>query len=132
MSKKQVIGSFGEPTSVYRNNLIYVLEDSSILRISLRDKVVTSAEFKYQNPQKIEDSDSRKLTLVQMESENNFDGSPKWFFAGNPKDGLIYKISSLGKIETLTWVPPFTYGTNRPKQLQALYKDFRVKQTSNL
>jgi hypothetical protein len=132
MTENQVLKLYGEPFAHNRNLYTYIFQDSSELLITFRDQVVTSAEFKYKNPPKIEDPEMRKLTLVQMQSEENFPSQPKWFFAGKPEDGMIYKITSAGEIESLTWVPPFSYGANRPKQVQALLRDFRVKQTSNL
>ncbi len=132
MNEKEIIKKFGSPTSKQRNILTYIFDDSSELRISLRDNAVNSAEFKFKTPPKIEDFNLKKMTLVQMESHEFSFESPKWFYAGNPKDGMIYKISSTGEVESLTWIPPFTYGENKPKKLQALYKDFQIKQSLNL
>jgi len=132
MNEEQISDHFGEPFAKIGNVFTYILDDSSELTISFRDGVVSSAQYKFKNPPKIKDSKLKKLTLVQMQSEESFYNRPTWFFAGNPKDGLIYKVTSNGHIESLTWVPPFSYGNHQPKQLQALLKDFHLKQSSHL
>jgi hypothetical protein len=121
----------GLPTSQDRNLLTYIFDDSSELTITLRDDIVSSAKIRFRSPIKIEDPDFRKLTLVQMESDTLTE-KPSWFFAGKPAEGLVYKITSDGFIESLTWVPPFTYGSKDPKNLQALLKDFKTQQTINM
>lgn len=123
---------FGSPTARERNSMTYILEDSSHLMITLRDDVVASAVVKYRNPIRIEDPQMRQLTLVQMAPGDLQDGNPSWFFAGKPEEGLIYKITQQGEIESLTWVPPFTYNSNQPKNLQTLVRDFKSQKTSNL
>ncbi len=132
MSAQEVENQFGYPFSKERNELIYILEDHSQLIITLRDNLVASALLKFHRPLKIEDPKLRQLTLVQMSSENLGTESPSWFYAGNPADGLIYKITQDGEIQSITWVPPFTYGQNQPKNVQALLKDFRIKNLTNL
>lgn len=128
MSAKEIKKVFGVPTVEDRNQMTYILEDSSELTLSFRDKVVTSAKVKYRRPLAAHDPELRKLTLVQMDStaESN---QPSWFFAGKPEEGLIYKISDKGLIESLTWVQPFTYSHHRPKNLQALLRDFNSHRT---
>lgn len=121
----------GSPTSKVRNQLTYIFDDSSELTVTLRDDIVSSAKIRFRSPIKIEDPDFRKLTLVQMESDTLTE-KPSWFFAGKPAEGLVYKITSDGFIESLTWVPPFTYGSKDPKNLQALLQDFRTQQTINM
>ncbi len=123
---------FGSPTSRERNNITYILEDSSHLMITLRDDVVASAVVKFHNPIHIEDPQMRQLTLVQMSPADLGNENPSWFFAGKPEEGLIYKITQQGEIESLTWVPPFTYNSNQPKNLQTLVRDFKSQKTSNL
>jgi hypothetical protein len=133
MSLKQVETSFGSPTSQERNQITYIFDDSSELKITLRDDVVASAKVKFHRPLKIEDPQMRQLTLVQMESNAFDEEKQSWFFAGKPSEGLIYKITSDGVIESLTWVPPFTYGNNnQPKQLSALVHDFQNQHSVNL
>lgn len=122
MSLEEVYEKFGTPDSKDRNQLTYILKDASQLHLSLRDDVVSSAVLKYHRPLKLEDAEIRRLTLVQMDHS---EGNPSWFFAGKPEEGLIYKITSKGEIETLTWVKPFTYGTGQARNLQALLLDFR-------
>ncbi len=73
----------------------------------------------------------KQLTLVQMSlADQNEDAS--WFFAGKPQEGLIYKITQNGMIESLTWVPPFTYGSNQAKNLQVLLQDFKSQHLSKM
>jgi len=129
MSIEQVYEKFGTPDSKDRNQLVYILKDASQLYLSLRDEVVSSAVLKFHRPLKLEEPEIRKLTLVQMShSEEN----PSWFFAGKPEEGLIYKITSKGEIETLTWVKPFSYGSNEARNLQALLLDFRKYNLSRM
>jgi hypothetical protein len=129
MSISELESNFGSPFSRQRNSVIYILEDSSQLSITLRDDVVASAVVKFHNPMRIEDPEMRKLTLVQMSADIQ---DASWFFAGKPSEGLIYKITQNGEIESLTWVPPFTYGSNQPKNLQVLLRDFKNQHLSNL
>lgn len=132
MTMEQLEESLGSPYSRDRNELTYVLEDSSQLYISLRDDRVTSALVKFHHPIKIEDPQMRQLTLVQMNSDSLEGDRPSWFFAGKPEEGQIYKITQNGEVESITWVPPFTYGANQPKNLQALLQDFRSRHLKNL
>lgn len=132
MTEAELDQLFGSPTSRDRNNLTYILEDSSHLSITLRDDVVASAVVKFHKPILIEDPQMRKLTLVQMSPADLGNENPSWFFAGKPEEGLIYKITQQGEIESLTWVPPFTYQSNQPKNLQTLVQDFKTQKTSSL
>lgn len=126
MTVKELENTFGAPSAQNRNQLTFILEDDSELFITLRDNLVSSAKVKFHLPIKIEDPQMRKMTLVQMEELN--ETSPSWFFAGKPEEGLIYKITSNGYIESLTWVPPFSYYNNRPKHLSAIFRDFHLSQ----
>lgn len=130
MTVEQVEENFGAPSAQERNQLIYIFEDSSEMVLTLRDEVVASATVKFHQPVKITDPEMKKLTLVQMESESLMSGEPSWFFAGKPEEGHIYKITAQGVVESMTWVPPFTYAQHRPKQLQALFRDFRSQRTN--
>ncbi len=132
MTEVEVEEKFGTPYSRDRNVLTYILEDSSQLSITLRDDVVASAVVKFHNPIRIEDPKMKRLTLVQMSPADLSNENPSWFFAGKPEDGLIYKITQRGEVESMTWVPPFSYGSNQPKNLQALLRDFKTQHTSNL
>lgn len=132
MSVSELESNFGSPDSRQRSSLIYILDDSSQLTITLRDDLVASAVVKFRNPMRIEDPEMRKLTLVQMSPADIQSGDTSWFFAGKPSEGLIYKITQNGEIESLTWVPPFTYGSNQPKNLQVLLRDFKNQHLSNL
>ena len=132
MSVSELEKSFGSPTSRERNTITYILADSSQLTLTLRDDVVASAVVKYHNPIRIEDPQMRQLTLVQMSGEALESEDPSWFFASKPEEGLIYKITQKGEIESLTWVPPFTYGTHQAKNLQVLLRDFKSQHTSQL
>ena len=130
MTSEELENSFGHPDAQIRNQLIYILEDSSKMIVTLRDDVVASARVEFHHPIKIEDPKMRQLTLVQMEADSINEAEPSWFFAGKPESGLIYKITSHGSIESLTWVPPFTYSRNNPKNLQALMQDFKTRTSS--
>lgn len=132
MNVTEIESSFGVPSSKDRNQLTYIFDDSSVMVLSLRDDVVASATVKFHQPMKITHPEMRKLTLVQMESESLMSDEPSWFFAGKPEEGLIYKITSQGAIESMTWIPPFSYSQHQPKQLQALLQDFRSRQVTNL
>jgi len=131
MDMNDLEDAFGTPSAKERNKIIYILEDHSELMITLRDGVVASARLKYHRPLKIGDPKMKQLTLVQMESDA-INSRPSWFFAGKPEEGLIYKISGNGAVESLTWVPPFTYGSTQPKRLQALLRDFQNKHLSKM
>lgn len=132
MTVAELEDDFGAPFERNRNELTYILEDSSQLIITLRDNLVASALLKFHRPLRIEDPKLRQLTLVQMNASELEGDRPSWFYAGKPEDGLIYKITQKGEVETITWVPPFTYGNNQPKNVQALLKDFRIRHLSNL
>lgn len=129
LSVQEIEHSFGTPSSESRNSFTYVLNDGSVLSITFRDQKVSSAKIRFSKPMKIQDPEIRKLTLVQMDSEALQTSNPSWFFAGKPEKGLIYKITSDGTIESLTWVPPFTYAHNQPKRLQALLSDFKSQRS---
>lgn len=131
MTVDQIESVFGVPSAQNRNQLTYIFEDASEMVITLRDDIVASAKVKFHQPVKIEDPQMRQLTLVQMESET-LSSQPSWFFAGKPEEGLIYKITANGVIESLTWVPPFTYQQKQPKQLQALLRDFQSQNVTQL
>lgn len=132
MSVGEISKHFGTPSAQARNQYTYILTDGSELVFTLRDKLVSSATVRFHRQIQIQDPEMRKLSLVQMDDHNPENKRPSWFFAGNPEEGLIYKITSGGVIESLTWVPPFTYGSNRPKHLQALLRDFHSQQIHNL
>jgi hypothetical protein len=132
MNVSQIEETFGVPTAQNRNQLIYVLDDSSELTITLRDNVATSAQIKFINSVKVNDPELKKLTLVQMDPEETHSGKPNWFFAGKPEEGLIYKITASGIIESITWVQPFTYRNVRPKNVQVLVRDFNTRELSSL
>ena len=128
MTEEETRASFGSPTAINRNEWIYIMPDSSELIITLRDNKVTSAKLKYRESVKVTDPELKKLTLVQMDNSPTQSGEPNWFFAGKPEEGLIYKITSVGRIESITWVPRFKYGNNRPKKVQALVRDFNRRE----
>lgn len=123
MSAQELEAAFGTPSDKYRNRVTYVFGDSSQLIIDLRDGVASSARLKFHRPLKIEDPKVRRLTLVQMQSDAS--NRPSWFFAGKPEEGLIYKITAEGIVESITWVPPFSFEKTQPKHLQALLRDFK-------
>ncbi len=131
MGLSAVKKSFGAPTSENRNILTYILPNSSVLTITFRDDVVTSAKVKFIQPVTVTDPELKKLTLVQMDPALN-DEKPSWFFAGAPEQGLIYKITADGVIESLTWVEPFTLHSQQPKNVQALLRDFNSTNLSNM
>jgi hypothetical protein len=128
MTEEETRSNFGAPTAINRNEWIYIMPDSSELSITLRDQKVTSAKLKYREAVKVTDPELKQLTLVQMDNSPTQSGEPNWFFAGKPEVGLIYKITSAGRIESITWVPRFKYGNNRPKKVQALVRDFNRRE----
>lgn len=132
MTARDIKQNFGTPSAHTRNLYTYILDDGSELFITLRDEKVSSAKVKFHKTVKIQDPDMKTLSLVQMDMHDVGSNSPSWFFAGKPEEGLIYKITAAGTVESITWVPPFTYGNNRPKHLGALLNDFRSQQVSNL
>ncbi len=132
MKLSELEESFGSPFAKNRNQLTYILKDSSELVVTLRDEIVASAIVKFHRPLKIEDPEMRGLSLVQMDAGDMSGEHPSWFFAGKPEEGLIYKVSARGVVESLTWVPPFSYTSHSPKHLQALIKDFTSQNSSRL
>lgn len=129
MSAEQVSEKFGTPSAQSRNLITYILDDGSELTIVLREEKVSSAKVKFHRTIKIEDPEMRKLTLVQMETIETEENNPSWFFAGSPEEGRIYKITSTGVIESITWVPPFSFGGQKPKQVGALLREFHTQRT---
>lgn len=127
MSLKDVQKTFGSPSAQHHNQFVFILIDGSELTVTLRDKRVSSATVRFKQLLKIQDPVMRKLTLVQMASHDIETNHPTWFFAGKPEEGLIYKITSEGVIESLTWVPPFSVSQNQPKNLQALLREFQTQ-----
>jgi hypothetical protein len=132
MTVRDIEKNFGTASAENRNQMTYILDDGSELFITLRDQKISSAKVKFHRMIKIQDPEMRQLSLVQMDAQNFESNQTSWFFAGKPEEGMIYKITSDGVIESLTWVPPFTYANNQPKHLQALLRDFHSQQTSNL
>lgn len=130
MTLNELEVTFGSPSAQFRNQLTYVFDDASELIVTLRDDTVASAKVKFHVPLKIEDPKMKELTLVQMET--SVEDRPSWFFAGKPEEGLIYKITADGTIESLTWVPPFYYTNSQAKQLQALLLDFKNQHLSKM
>lgn len=129
MSLKEAQKTFGSPSAQSHNQYIYILNDGSELTLTLRDKRISSANVRFKRVLKIQDPEMRKLTLVQMASHDLETNNSSWFFAGKPEEGLIYKITSEGIIESLTWVPPFSVSQKRPKNLQALLQEFRTQRS---
>lgn len=129
MTLQDIENHFGTPSAESRNHYTYILHDGSELTITFRDQRVSSAKVKFHRVIKIQDPEMKKLTLVQMDADQFETNNPSWFFAGKPEEGMIYKITSQGVIESLTWVPPFSVTQNRPKQLQALLQDFNSQRS---
>lgn len=125
MSVEELKVSYGAPVYKNLNKMTYLFGDSAQLIVTLRDQEVASAQLKFHRPLKISDPQIRQLNLVQMELKNTQDLS--WFFAGSPEDGLIYKITTNGVIESITWVPPFSYQGKSPKHVGRLLRDFQDK-----
>jgi hypothetical protein len=128
MTAQSVSTKFGTPSAQERNRLTYILDDNSELQITLRDDLVSSAKIKFLKSIKIEDPEMKKLTLVQMDMVETESSHPSWFFAGSPEKGLIYKITSNGLVESITWVPPFSFSGNSPRKVGLLYQDFKSQQ----
>jgi len=129
MSEQEIENIFGSPSAEVRNQAIYILEDGSELMITYRDKQVSSATVKFHKIVKIQDPEMRKLTLVQMAPNEIDSANPSWFFAGKPEEGLVYKITSEGLVQSLTWIPPFSANHNQAKHLQALLRDFKSQRS---
>ena len=132
MSLAQTSELIGTPTAVDGTRWIYILEDQSELVLSFRDDVIWSASLNFQEPKEIEDPDFKELTLFQIGIDGSDTENPSYFYAGEPGEGKIWKVNAQGKIESLTWVPPFQQTTLQPKNIQALYKDFRGQYRMNL
>lgn len=124
MSVGELENAFGAPVNKHINQLTYLFANSAQLIITLRELEVASAQLKFHRPLQISDPQLKQLNLVQMELKNQ---DLSWFFAGNPQEGLIYKITTDGVIESITWVPPFTYQGKSPKKIGALLRDFQDK-----
>lgn len=125
MSVDELKTSFGAPVYKHLNQLTYLLSDSAQLIVTLRDQEVASAQLKFHRPLKISDPQLKQLNLIQMEFKTHQDMS--WFFAGNPEEGLIYKITTNGVIESITWVPPFGHKGQSTKHVGTLLRDFQDK-----
>ena len=132
MTVSELEKEYGAPFSRQRNMITYILEDSSQLIVTLRDEVIASAIVKFHRPLQIEDPELKKLSLVQMSPADIQNENPSWFYAGKPEEGRIYKITQDGYVESVTWVPPFTYNKQPEKNLQALVQDFKTQHLSNL
>ncbi len=128
-SIKKVIGL---PTASDNQKWIYIFEDQSELALSFRDEVLWSATLTYHEPKEIQDPDFKELTLVQVGIDSAGSSKPAYFYAGAPGEGKIWKVNAQGKIESLTWVPPFSTGDHAPKNIQALYRDFRGQYQANM
>jgi len=124
MTPDQVQDLLGYPTDKSDVETTYILDDSSEILLSFRDNELSSAKLKLKTPMKVSDSALSQLRMVQLSAPSLMESRPSWFYAGKPEDGLIYKINAEGYIESLTLVPPFTY-QYQPKQLQALYSEFK-------
>lgn len=129
MSENEIENVFGSPSAEIRNQAIYILDDGSELSITYRDKHVSSATIKFHKVVKIQDPEMRKLTLVQMATNELDSSNPSWFFAGKPEEGLVYKVTSEGIVQSLTWIPPFSANHNQAKHLQALLIDFKTQRS---
>ncbi len=132
MSSAMVSSAVGLPTSTDNQKWIYVFDDQSELVLSFRDEVLWSATLNYHDPKEIQDPDFKELTLVQVGIDSSDSAKPAYFYAGEPGEGKIWKVNANGKIESLTWVPPFGNGQNQPKNIQALYRDFRGQYRMNM
>jgi hypothetical protein len=129
MFENEIERIFGTPSAENRNQATYILDDGSELTITYRDKQVSSATVKFHKIVKIQDPEMRKLTLVQMATNDLDSTNPSWFFAGKPEEGLVYKVTSDGIIQSLTWIPPFSANHNQAKHLQALLMDFKSQRS---
>lgn len=131
MTSALVSGAIGLPTSTDNQKWIYVFDDQSELVLSFRDEVLWSATLNYHDPKEIQDPDFKELTLVQVGIDSSDPAKPAYFYVGEPSEGKIWKVNANGKIESLTWVPPFG-NAQTPKNIQALYSDFRGQYRANM
>lgn len=123
------LGFLGNPVSVSERELVYLLPDQSSLVIAINDGEVFSAMLELRTPLKIEDPSLRGLTFVQMRLDEY--QSPTWFYAAAAGKGQIFKVSSQGLIQTITWVRPFA-SIEPSRNLQALLQDFTVQRPAQL
>ena len=123
------LGFLGNPVSVSERELVYLLPDQSNLVIAVDDGEVFSAMLELKTPLKIQDPSLRNLTFVQMRMDEY--ESPTWFYAAAADEGRIFKVSSQGLIQTITWVRPFA-SVEPSRNLQALLQDFAVQRPVQL
>jgi hypothetical protein len=131
MSSTMVSSAIGLPTSTDKQKWIYIFDDQSELILSFRDEALWSATLNYHDPKEIQDPDFKELTLVQVGIDLSDPAKPAYFYVGEPKEGKIWKVNANGRIESLTWVPPFG-NEQTPKNIQALYRDFRGQYNANM
>lgn len=132
MSQTEIQETIGLPTATDGQKWIFVLDDQSELMVSFRDEVIWTATLTYHDPKEIQDPDFKELTLVQVGVDASDYAKPSYFYAGEPGEGKIWKVNANGKVESLTWVSPFEKSKLTPKNIQALYKDFRGQYLMNL
>jgi len=123
------LGFLGNPVSVSKSELVYLLPDQSSLVIAVEDGAVFSAMLELKTPLKIQDPSLRNLTFVQMRMDDY--QSPAWFYAAAADEGRIFKVSDQGNIQTITWVRPFA-SPEPSRNLQALLHDFTVQRPVQL
>ena len=118
----------GRPLSSFQNENIYSLKDGSELKVTFHEGKILKANLKFNQLIQIEDPRVKGLTLVQIQADPYEAQNTSWFYAGDPAQGMIYKISSKGHVESISWLPPFQYNNgHHPKQLQALLQDFKTQ-----
>lgn len=127
ISIRELEKKVGQPLSIEKNENVYILDDGSELRVTVNEGKLLKANLKFNHLLKIQDPKIKGLTLVQIQPDPYEIQNTSWFYAGDPNRGMIYKVSSKGFIEGISWLPPFHYPDHRPKQLQALLQDFRTQ-----
>ena len=122
ISPTQLEKIVGKATSSHINQLTYIFEDGTEMKVSLTEGLVSGAVINYKNPPTLQDPE--KLTFLQVNTQDSSD-QRNWFYVGKPEDGQIFKINMDGKVKSLTLVPPFQHKSNTPKHFQALLRDFQ-------
>ncbi len=120
ITQKQLERIVGTPSGKVDNELTYVFEDGSDLKVTMTKGYLSSAVMNYKKPTLIPEPE--KLVFLNVNSK--LDDHQDWFFLGRPQLGLIYKINSEGKVKSLTWIQPFEHTSSTPKHFHALLKDF--------
>ncbi|HXH31194.1 MAG TPA: hypothetical protein VNJ01_10315 [Bacteriovoracaceae bacterium] len=112
----------GKATASDINQLTYIFQDGSELKVKLTEGLVSGAVINYKKLLKLEKPEELTFLQVNARAPDDHQG---WFYVGKPRDGQIYKVNSEGKVQSLTLVPPFEHKASTPKHFQALIQNFQ-------